>query len=605
MEHRDYTYYEAHTDSINLEEITSSAENAKILQQLRDGDPTLSSLSLGGPWYGALSILFPRSIDVSEENDWGWLGYFIGRSECLHNLSIEYLPEGEEGHAFVEGIARSLSIREIRIKNLNNDGFTRIMRASHSLFQLEGLTIWGDSNIGSDGWSELETLLESGVCKLKRLNLHGNNNVGNEGVHVLSNGLRGIGSSLKELVLEHIIIGNEGLSTLVEALQICTSLRRLDLSRNDFSSATADLSSLSDWLLRDEVNLNQLDLSCCAINDEGLNALAEVVANQVREISLFGNRSITATGLSNLSNSIQSDSCRVESLDLGGIPIGDAGLEVLSQGLSNNQSLTGLYLGDLHDNSVTSTGWLAFCRALCDTSSVNSTYLSNHTIYELNLAGGDDEEFILPRDILQLHEQHPQYAARCKILMKHPHLHMQPFLQSGLKFLPLAVAWFETAIPCTTLTIHDEDLDSRMRVLEESREAFESRALTALYEFIRGMPMEVMRSRHGLAVATAYDKRIARIEEENKIALEQRDVRHREASEQLYERYREALEQRDERHREASEQLYERYREALEQRDERYREALEQRDRKNLRLEEEIARLKGENERLGGCRVGR
>jgi len=102
------------------------------------------------------------------------------------------------------------------------------------------------------------------------------------------------------------------------------------------------------------------------------------------------------------------------------------------------------------------------------------------------------------------------------------------------------------------LTIYDEDLDSRMRVLEESDEAFEGRELTAMYEFIRGMPMEVMKSRHGLAVATAYDKRIARIEEENKIALEQ-----------LYERYREVLEQRD---------------------------------RKNFQLEEEIARLKGENE---------
>jgi len=109
-----------------------------------------------------------------------------------------------------------------------------------------------------------------------------------------------------------------------------------------------------------------------------------------------------------------------------------------------------------------------------------------------------------------------------------------------------------------------------MRVLEESREAFESRALTAMYEFIRGMPMEVMKSRQGLAVATAYDEKIARIEEENKIASEQRD-----------ERYREALEQRD--------KIYE----ALE-------EALDQHDNTKLQLEEEIARLRGENERLSG-----
>eukprot|EP00985_Skeletonema_marinoi_P034591 scaffold44329_cov146-Skeletonema_marinoi.AAC.1 len=71
------------------------------------------------------------------------------------------------------------------------------------------------------------------------------------------------------------------------------------------------------------------------------------------------------------------------------------------------------------------------------------------------------------------------------------------------------------------LTIYDHDSDLRRRVLEESDEAFESRELTALYEFVRGMPMEVMKSRSGLAVVAAYDEKIARIEEENKIALEQ------------------------------------------------------------------------------------
>jgi len=129
--------------------------------------------------------------------------------------------------------------------------------------------------------------------------------------------------------------------------------------------------------------------------------------------------------------------------------------------------------------------------------------------------------------------------------MSHKHLDMAPLLHWGLKFLPLAVAWFERAKPCTALTIYDEDPDLRRRVLDESDEAFESRALSAVYEFVRGMRMEVMKSRNELALAAAYDEKIARIEEESKLALEQRD-------------------------------------------------------RKNLQLEEEIARLKGENERLSG-----
>eukprot|EP00984_Skeletonema_dohrnii_P003873 scaffold1336_cov100-Skeletonema_dohrnii-CCMP3373.AAC.3 len=383
MERRDFNYYEANAADVNLEEITSSAKNAKILQRLRDGDGdrTLHCLILGGRF---------NHFYVSEGDDLGWLGFFISRSACLHNLDICYLPDGEQQiHAFSEGIARSQSIRNISIVNLNNDAFTAIMRVLRSLSQLEGLTIWGDNIIDHNGRYELRTLLESGGCKLKQLCLSENNYIGNEGLDVLSNGLRGIGSSLKELRLEHNSIGNQALSTLVEALQTCTSLEKLYLSGNDFSSAAAGLGSLSDWLQRHEVNLHELKLSHCRINDEGLHELFQGVANHCEELYLRGNETITTVGLRYLSDSIRSDSCRVESLDLEFIPIGDEGLEVLAQGLVGNQSLTSLQLGDLHgDVLITSTGWLAFSKALCDTSSVNSTYLSNHTICRFWLFGG-------------------------------------------------------------------------------------------------------------------------------------------------------------------------------------------------------------------------
>eukprot|EP00984_Skeletonema_dohrnii_P003874 scaffold1336_cov100-Skeletonema_dohrnii-CCMP3373.AAC.4 len=490
MEHRDYNYYEENAATINLGKITSSARNAKILRRLRDGDADLSHLSLDRDREACDNVY------IGQGDDLGWLGYFIGRSEHLQHLKICYLPDGEEGHAFSECIARSQSIRGICINNLSNDGFTSIVRALGSLSQLEELKVWGNNNIGPDGWSEIGTLLDSGVCKLKALCLCGNNYIGsNEGVDILSNGLRGIGSSLKELLLVNNSIGNEGLSTLVDALQTCTGLESLVLSGNDFSSAAAELDSLSDWLQGDEVNLKHLGLACCRII-------------HCPKLNLYGNDSITATGLSYLSNSIRSDSCRVESLDLECIPIGDEGLEVLALGLAGNKSVRSLYLGDLdNDISVNSAGWLAFSKALCDTSSVNSTYLSNHTICKFRVVcRGGGGETILPRDIsryLRLHKKHPQYAARCKILMKHQRLNMTPFLRWGLKFLPFAVAWLERAKQCTMLTIYDANSASRRRVLEESCEAFESRKLAAMFEFVRGMPLEVMKSRNGLALAAA------------------------------------------------------------------------------------------------------
>eukprot|EP00984_Skeletonema_dohrnii_P018041 scaffold8338_cov72-Skeletonema_dohrnii-CCMP3373.AAC.5 len=517
MDHRDYNYYKANAATINLGEITSSAKNAKILRRLRDGDDKLHHFSVGRRGW--------ENYYIGQGDDLGWLGYFIGRSACLHSLLINYLLDGEQQiHAFSAGIARNQSIRNINIDNLNNDAFTSVMGALRILSQLEKLTIGPNNNVDPDDWSELRTLLESG-CKLQQLCLSENISIGNEGMGVLSHGLRGIGSSLKELTLSDNSISNEGLSTLVQALQTCTGLETLYLSYNDFSSAATGLGSLSNWLQNSPMNLKYLFLEGCSITDEGLQSFTQGAANHCKILDLDGNETITSTGLSYLSDSIRSDSCRVETLYLQGILIGDDGMEVLARGLAGNKSVRSLHLVDL-DNGMTftSAGWVAFSRALCDTSSVNSTYLSNHTICDI--WDENDEEINLPQDIslyLQLNKEHPQYAARCKILMNHRHLNMTSLHQWGLNYLPLAVAWFERAKPCMALTIYDHDPDLRQLVLDESDEAFESRALTALYEFVRGIPLEVMKSRSGLAVAAAYDEKIARIEEENKIALEQRD----------------------------------------------------------------------------------
>ena len=90
-----------------------------------------------------------------------------------------------------------------------------------------------------------------------------------------------------------------------------------------------------------------------------------------------------------LSNSLQSESCRVETLNIFGIPsaIGDDGTKVLARVLAYNTSPKSLRLGasQFPINYATvpppPVQWLAFSNALCDSSSVNSTYLSNHNLH--------------------------------------------------------------------------------------------------------------------------------------------------------------------------------------------------------------------------------
>eukprot|EP00984_Skeletonema_dohrnii_P028596 scaffold18651_cov70-Skeletonema_dohrnii-CCMP3373.AAC.3 len=269
------------------------------------------------------------------------------------------------------------------------------------------------------------------------------------------------------------------------------------------------------------MDMKQLDFESCGINDDGLQALSRGAANHCKVLDLSENNSITPSGLRYLSTSLQSDSCRLENLCLGRMNIGDDGAEVLARGLIGNKSLRCLHFrGEFEDDiAITRAGWSAFSAVLCDTSTVNNTYLSNHTVQELWSDYHADEDFDIDEEIvlyLQLNHEHPQYAARCKILMKHTHLDMVPFLRWGLKCLPLAVGWYERAKPCTTLSIYEDDSSRRRQVLDEPEQVYQSRVLTALYEFVRGVPKKVLERRDELALVAAYDDKIAMVEEENK-----------------------------------------------------------------------------------------
>eukprot|EP00984_Skeletonema_dohrnii_P026244 scaffold15567_cov74-Skeletonema_dohrnii-CCMP3373.AAC.4 len=169
--------------------------------------------------------------------------------------------------------------------------------------------------------------------------------------------------------------------------------------------------------------------------------------------------------------------------------------------------------------------------------------------------------------------------------MNHAHLDMAPLLQWKLKCLPLAVGWFERAKSCTTLSIDEYNYtDDSRRVLEESEEVFQSRILTALYEFVRGVTEKVLERRDELALVAACDDKIARLRED----VEERDRRITQLEEEnesdelalvaAYEHDIAMVEVENQRIRNEKKRL---------------REDVEERDRKIAKLEEENKRLSG------------
>jgi hypothetical protein len=228
--------------------------------------------------------------------------------------------------------------------------------------------------------------------------------------------------------------------------------------------------------------LKFLSVDYNVIDDEGLQALVMGMRNcrNLERLNLSGNDLITAAGLRSLSTLFQSETCSLQTLFLSDMNIGDDGAVALADGLVGNKSLNHLHF-DPDVAGITEVGWSAFSKLLCDKSSINSTYTSNHT---LEIVGDDDDEFrgtTTPPDVekyLRWNERLPQVAI-CKILLSHADLEMEPFFQWKLKFLPLVVTWFERA-------------SSLPEGLRRMLNALESRKLSVIFKFVRGMPMLVL-----------------------------------------------------------------------------------------------------------------
>jgi hypothetical protein len=132
----------------------------------------------------------------------------------------------------------------------------------------------------------------------------------------------------------------------------------------------------------------------------------------------------------------------LESLHLQSNGISDEGALLFANALATNRKLKTL---DLYNNAVTAQGWSSFATILRgDNSSVNKTYLSNHSLADLGML-----PTMLPLDLRSLLElnrsSNKQDVATRKILKHHQHFDMRPFFEWDLKLLSLAIEWFERA----------------------------------------------------------------------------------------------------------------------------------------------------------------
>lgn len=212
-------------------------------------------------------------------------------------------------------------------------------------------------------------------------------------------------------------------------------------------------------------NLNGINLLSCRINDDILHDIVHGIRGlpQLDVLGLVLNN-IGRAGCEALATMLQGPNCNLTTLDLqANNRIDDKCAKILANSLRNNNKLKFL---KLQDSGITEKGREHFSQVVCDTSSVNSTYLSNHTLE--GLGGPKQQRFIE----LNKGADKKQVAIR-KILLHHPHIDMDPFFEWDLKMLPFVVSWIDRA------SCHAEN--------ENEEPSTPARKLNTIYQFARSM----------------------------------------------------------------------------------------------------------------------
>ena len=441
MERRDFDYYEARARGVILAGITSCYENAEILRRLRDQDTSLDAIRITDE---ADEV---RDFIVEEGDHLGWLGYFIGKSKYLKDLDF-YSPEqlfinswgeGQNIEAFMEGINHNQSITRLSIDadlgDVNFQSLSPFFRNNNNLAEVE----FSNFELGLECAQSIALTLGTRRCQ-----------------------------SLKVLRIEGCNLSDGGFAVIATALRAYPQLRELHLENNNIGlmRCIALGETLRGWCTS---NLKTLDLDNNAIDDQGLQALAAGLTNSTLEELFLSGNLITGVGLRSFSTYFQSVSCCLKTLNLYGINFGDEGAMALAEGLMGNKFLKSLNFNPDH-SGITDVGWAAFSKLVCDPSSINSTYHSNHNIRTI----GHNSSPLDIRQYLGLNGcPHP---AIHKILKSHPDIDMEPFFQWKLKLLPVVTSWFGS---CRSRIYLGESIH---------RQSLQNRELSAFYKFVRGMP---------------------------------------------------------------------------------------------------------------------
>ncbi|KAL7520284.1 hypothetical protein ACHAWX_005018 [Stephanocyclus meneghinianus] len=260
------------------------------------------------------------------------------------------------------------------------------------------------SSITAVGWLALVSSLNNPKLQLRVIGLNCNNAINDEVAFLLANVLARCKQTMEELHLSRCLA-----ITDVGWMAISVAFR----------------SPMS--------NFNTLSIGNERFNDDVAVSFANCLCDfsSLKALKLRDAR-FTNVGWGAIARILQSNQSGLQELILGGCYVDEIGniddevASILADGLVGNTKLHVLYLG--HEHSITDVGWDMFSTVLCNTSSINATYDSNHTLCEISafrasMVGLGIDFTSLPAsvsDMLELNKGGKvSEVARLKILQNH------------------------------------------------------------------------------------------------------------------------------------------------------------------------------------------
>ena len=328
-----------------------------------------------------------------------------------------------------------------------------------------------------------------------------NCNFGDEGARLFALALESCtNKSIKHVQLEDNNIGEQEMVDIITALSMFPHLIGLSLQGNHLRRNGCV--ALATLLQYSATKLQYLNISNTEINDDGIGALVPALATciHLKQLHLYDNPSITTRGWQSLATIFEAPNSNLELLYIEQNNVDDDAMAAFASALTNNRTLNTLYMDN--NPSITAVGWESLSKTLRDTSSVNATFLSNHTLYYVSPnAAGNNFEGIRRLLTLNGRRDDKKEVAAIKILQNHNDFDMLPFFEWEFKCLPLVLNWLERA--------------SEYQMPEGFEPNIEERKLSTIYQFVRGMPV--------LYVETRLRKELEDIKsEESQIEEEQR-----------------------------------------------------------------------------------